>query len=130
MKPTDIVMLIFTGVIAVSTVFYTVYSIRLWRATRASVDLARYTAFMNLMIQLGQYTEDAKRKGQPEAGLLEQFVIMVGEFGFEQFLVEMDIKNDPVAREYFGKIEGMLRAINLDPNSVPWFRPILKKLKG
>ena len=130
MEPNDIVMLIFTGVIAVSTVFYTVFSIRLWRATRASVDLARYTSFLNLMTQLTQHTENAKKMGQPEAVFLEQFVSMVGEFGFERFLDELDIKNDPVAREYFGKIGGMLRAINLDPNSVPWFRPILKKLKG
>ena len=130
MQVTSIIMLIFTGVIAVSTVFYTFYSIQLWKATRASVDLARYTGFMNLMIQLSQHTEDAKRKGLPEAVILEQFVNILGEFGFERFLEEVDIRDDPIAREYFGKIEGMLRAINLDPNSVPWFRLILKKLKG
>lgn len=125
----EIIMIIFTGVIALSTVVYAFYSVRLWRATRASVDLARYTAFLNLMTQLGQYAEDAKRKGLPEAVLLEQFGNMLAEFGFERFLEEIDFKNDTEAHQYFGKIEGMLRAYSIDPYTVAWFRPILKKLK-
>lgn len=125
---TEFLMIVFTGVIAISTVIYAFYSIRLWRATRASVDIARYTAFLNLMTQLAQHTEDAKRKGLPEAVFLEQFANMLGEFGFQKFLEEIDIEKDPDANQYFGKIEGMLRAYNVDPYSIPWFRPILRKL--
>ena len=48
-------ILIFTGVIAASTLVYTFYSIRLWRATRSSADIARFTAFMSLLTQLMKY---------------------------------------------------------------------------
>lgn len=39
-----IVGLIFTGVIAVSTVLYTVFTIRLWRATKKAADAAKASA--------------------------------------------------------------------------------------
>jgi hypothetical protein len=125
----DVLMIVFTGVIAASTVIYTTYSVRLWKATRASVDLARYTAFMNLMVQFNQKAEEAKRKGLPEAIFLEQFGTMLIEFGFERFLDEIDFKRDKHAIEYFSKIEAMLRGFGVDPNDVSWFRPVLRKLK-
>lgn len=122
----EVLMLIFTGVIAVSTVVYSVFSIRLWKATRSSVDMARYTAFMNLMVQLDAYVKEAKLHGRPEAVLYEQLGSMLVELGIDRFLKDVDLKNDKDAIEYFAKIEGMLRGHNIDPNNVPWFRKILK----
>jgi len=125
---TELVILIFTGVIAALTVAYTIYLAKLWRATIASVDIARYMAFMNLLAQLSNYAEDAKRRGLPEAVFLEQFGTILAEFGFEKFLDEIDLSKNKDALQYFSKIEGMLRVYNIDPSSVSWFRPILKKL--
>ena len=81
------------------------------------------------MVQLSQYVEDAERKELPEAVFLKQFLNMIAEFGFEKFLEDIDIKGDASLREYFGKIEGMLKAYNIDPSSVPWYRPVRKKLE-
>lgn len=126
---TNTLLVVFTAIIAMSTIVYTVYSARLWKATRASVDISRYVAFMNLMLQLNQQAEEAKRKGLPEAALLEQFGNMLAEFGFERFLDDIDFKKDKYAIEYFSKIEGMIRGFGVDPNNVSWFRPVLRKLR-
>ncbi len=126
---TEIIMLVFTGVIAGSTVMYTIFSRKLWKATRSSVDIARYTGFLNLMVMLNNSIEDAKRKGLPEAIMLQQLGNIMGEFGFKRFLDDIDFDKDKEDREYFEKFEELFRNNNIDPNSISWFRPILKKLK-
>ena len=125
----EIVMIIFTGVIAISTIAYTYFSYRLWKSTRASVDLARYSAFLNLLMQLDSSLKEAKSKNLPESKLLEQMTMMISEFGFDQMLGELNISKDKEAGLYFAKIEGILRGNNIDPQSVPWFRPIARRLE-
>lgn len=126
---TEVMMLIFTGVIAFATIVYCYFSYQLWRVTRASVDIARYAAFSNLLMQLTTYISDAKAKNLPEATLLEQVTNMAAEFGFDKFLTELDLVNDKSAHLYFGKIEGILRGHNIDPLTIPWFRPIARQLE-
>jgi hypothetical protein len=64
----EAIMIVFTGVIAVSTVIYTIFSAKLWKSTRSSVNIARYTGFLNLMVMLNNSIEEAEKKGSP-AGL-------------------------------------------------------------
>ena len=125
---TDIVMLIFTGVISLSTLLYTIYSRRLWKETQRSVDIARYTGFFNLMILLSNRIEDAKKQGLPEAELLDQIGGFLAEFSFTKFLEELDLSKDKDAHQYFCNIEKIMRANNMDPNKISWFKPILNKL--
>ncbi len=122
-------IVLFTGVIAASTLVYSFYSIRLWKATRSSADIARFTAFMSLLTQLVKYIEDAKREGKPEAVFLDQLGVMIAEFGFDRFLSDIDFKKDKDAREYFAKIEGLLRGHNIDPDSVPILKTAFRKIK-
>src|SRR5437660_3803621 len=122
-------IVIFTAVIAASTLVYTFYSIRLWKATRTSADIARFTAFMSLLTQLAKYIEDAKREGKPEAIVLDQLGGMMAEFGFERFLSEINFKKDKDAREYFAKIEGILRGHGIDPDRVPILKTAFRKIK-
>lgn len=84
---------------------------------------------MNLMTQLTAYTNEAKQKGKPEAVFLDQIGTLLAEFGFDRFLKDIDFKKDKEAREYFGKIEGMLRGHNIDPNSVPVLKTAFRKMQ-
>jgi len=97
---TEIIMIVFTGVISVSTVCYTVYSSRLWKTTQATLDLARYTEFLNLILMLSKYVEDAKKQGVPETDKLQQLLNLMSEFGFKRFLEDVDFKKDKLAMEY------------------------------
>ena len=125
----EIGTLIFTGVIAISTCIYSYYSAKLWKATLASVDIARYTTFMNYMTTLGQQIEQTKVTDPQGAAFLEQFAMLMGEFAIERFLEDVDFKKNAEVRDYFNKIEVMFRARNVDPQSIPWLRVVLKKLK-
>ncbi|MBA3767017.1 MAG: hypothetical protein H0W99_08525 [Acidobacteria bacterium] len=48
----EYIAIVFTGMAAVATIVYTFYSIQLWRASRASVEVARLSAFVNLLTQV------------------------------------------------------------------------------
>jgi hypothetical protein len=67
---------VFAGVIAVATVIYTVMTIRRWRATRSSVDVAKATVLMNYLTTLAQESEKLKATQSQAAQLLQQ----VGSF--------------------------------------------------
>lgn len=54
---------------------------------------------------------------------------MIAEFGFDRFLQDIDFTKDKAAREYFSKIEGMLRGHNIDPDSVPVLKTAFRKMK-
>jgi len=124
----DIIMLVFTGVIAISTVCYTIFSSRLWKTTQASVDLARYSEFLNLMLMLGKHVDDAKKQGAPETEKLQELLNIIGEFGFKRFLDDVDFNKDKLAMEYDENLEEFFLNNNIDPNSIPFFRPIFNKL--
>lgn len=121
-------MLLFTGVIAISTVCYTIFSSRLWKTTQASVDLARYSEFLNLMLMLSKYVEDAKKQGMPETDKLQQLLNIMGEFGFKRFLDDVDFKKDKLVLEYVENLETFFLNNNIDPSIIPFFRPIFEKL--
>jgi hypothetical protein len=125
----EIVMLIFTGVIAVATVVYTYYSIKLWKATRRSTDISRYTLFINFMWQFHLYVEEVKQLQRPDATFLERFENAVLEHGLEDMMRDVNIKKLRTFAEFIARFDGMLRANGVDPESIPWLRPILRKLK-
>lgn len=125
----EIVMLIFTGVIAVSTVVYTYYSIKLWKATRRSTDIARYTLFINFMLELHKMAEEARLMEKPDAPFLSQFEMVMLEMGADEALRGVKLKKRPDLMALIARIDGMLRANNVDPESIPYLRPLFRKLK-
>lgn len=122
-------MLVFTGVIAGSTIIYTYFSIKLWRATRASVDVARFTAFMELLYRLYEELEKERAEEKPTVAMHEQFIRTIGEFGFEIFIKDLDIKKTPELVQYLSTFDGLFRAWNINPDSIAWFRALKKKMK-
>lgn len=120
---------IFTGVIAVATVAYTYFAHKLWKATRAQADIARYTAAAALLQTLAAQAEKQKAGDPRSAALLEAFLALATEVAFKRMAEDINLKKDREAREYFRQVEGMLRANGIDPSSVSWMKPLLKQLE-
>jgi hypothetical protein len=112
-------MLVFTGFIAASTVVYTIVTIRLWRTTRHSVDIARYNAFMAYMTTLGTQIDKAQASDPGAAKLLEALSGVMADVGIGRFLKDIDFAKDEEARQHFQRIAAVLRAHGIDPASVP-----------
>ena len=74
----DILMVGFTAMIAVSTVVYTVVTHRLWKATQASVDVAKATALMAYLSTIANEIE-TNRETNPQSA--DQRGLIVGERG-------------------------------------------------
>ena len=126
----NVLMVIFTAVIAASTIVYTVMSYRQWQATKFSADLTRLTAFINLMFQYHQWVEEQKKLGTPGISVFEQFEPVMVELGItELFVKHVDLKKNRRAVAYLSQLEGILRANNIDPDSIPPLRPFFRKLK-
>jgi hypothetical protein len=119
---------VFTGVIAAATIAYTYFAHKQWKAARAQADIARYVAFASVLQTLANETEKARSADPNSAVLLEAFLGLMTELGFERMAEEFNLAKDQGAREYFARIEGMLRAHGIDPAQVPWMRPIMKQL--
>lgn len=124
------IMITFTGTIAVTTIVYTIFTRRLWRETRYSSDIARYTAFTNYLTVLAAEIEKAKESDPSSAAFLETLSSLMLEAGVDQFLDDVDFKKNPKLRDYYNKLEGVIRAHGVDPMQLPWFRPILERMKG
>jgi len=124
----DWIMIAFTGTIAVATIFYTVFTRRLWRITKRSVDIARYTTMVNYVTLLSAEIEKSKQSDPSAAKLLEAMSAMVVETGVESMLDEVDFRKEPKLARDYRKIEEIVRSHGVDPRQVPWFRPILERL--
>jgi hypothetical protein len=123
-------MTVFTAVIAAATCAYTVITIKLWKATMASVDVAKATVLMNYLATIAQESEKMRESNPQAAAFLQQITILVTEAAMEQFLSDIDLKKQPQVRDALNKFDGLLRAQNVDPQNIPWFRPIAEKMKG
>lgn len=139
----EIIMLVFTGVIAAATVVYAFYSIRLWRATRdsikvaaASVQVAAASAQMNTafgswnyLLQLHNTAEEAKRRGDHKsAAVIHDLEAVMTEFTTVQFLKGINLK-DPEVVAYYRKLKEVYEAQNIDPNQVPMLGDIIRQIE-
>lgn len=126
----NLIMLIFTGVIAASTVVYTVMSYRQWKATRLAADISRYTLFLSFLLQIHKEAERARlAQKQPDAAILEQFEIILMEAGLGQLITDADVKKNEKLRTYISQMEVLFRANNIDPDSLPVLRDVFRRIK-
>ncbi len=131
MTISTLTMLLLTGVIAASTVIYTFYSIRLWKATRLSADISRYTLFLNFIFELDRQVQLAKVAQRPDALFLEQFEKVMVEQGLQSILRGVDLRENAELAELLARLDGMLRTSNLNPADVSWLNSLLQKgIKG
>ena len=123
-------MTVFTAVIAVSTVIYTIVTIKLWKATMSSVDVAKATVLMSYLTTLAQEVEKIKIDNPQAALLLQQVAMLVTEAAMERFVEDVNLSKQPRVRDSLNKLDGLLRAQGIDPQTIPWFRPIAEKMKA
>ena len=126
----ETLMTVFTAVIAVSTVIYTIVTIKLWKATMSSVDVAKATVLMSYLTTLAQEVEKIKIDNPQAALLLQQVAMMVTEAAMERFVEDVNLSKQPRVRDSLNKLDGLLRAQGIDPQTIPWFRPIAEKMKA
>ncbi|MBZ5594339.1 MAG: hypothetical protein LAP39_19020 [Acidobacteriia bacterium] len=126
----EVLMTVFTAVIAVSTIIYTIFTFRLWKATQGSVDVAKATVLMSYLSTLAQEIEKTKATNPQAAMLLQQVAMLVTEASMESFLEDINMSKQPRVRDAMNKLDGLLRANGVDPHNVPWFRPVAEKMKA
>ena len=126
----ETLMTVFTAVIAVSTVIYTIVTIKLLKATMSSVDVAKATVLMSYLTTLAQEVEKIKIDNPQAALLLQQVAMLVTEAAMERFLEDVNLSKQPRVRDSLNKLDGLLRAQGIDPQAIPWFRPIAEKMKA
>jgi archaellum biogenesis protein FlaJ (TadC family) len=119
---------VFTGVITISTVIYTVVTYRLWRTTQASVDVAKYTAFNTYLYALANEIEKAKGIDPNAAVFLERFSVLIADVAAEAMLKDIDLKKNDAARQYFTKLEELVSSYGIDPAIVPFLKVIRGRL--
>jgi tRNA C32,U32 (ribose-2'-O)-methylase TrmJ len=123
-------MTVFTAVIAVSTIIYTIVTFRLWKTTQGSVDIAKATVLMSYLSTLAQEIEKTKATNPQAAMRLQQVAMLVTEVSLERFLEDINFSKQPHVRDAMNKLDGLLRANGVDPQNVPWFRPVAEKMKA
>jgi hypothetical protein len=126
----DGLMTLFTAVIAIATCIYTATTIKLWKATMASVDVSKATVLLNYLATIAQEFEKVKEANPQAAAFLQQIAMLVTEVAMEQFLADINLNKQPRVRDALNKFDGLLRAQNVDPQNIPWFRLIAEKMKS
>jgi hypothetical protein len=105
----EALMTVFTAAIAVSTVIYTIVTIKLWKATMSSVDVAKATVLMNYLTTLAQEVEKVRITNPQAAILLQQVAMLITEAAMERFLEDVNLTKQPHMRDSLNKLDGLLR---------------------
>ena len=56
--------------------------------------------------------------------------MLVTEASMESFLADINLSKQPRVRDAMNKLDGLLRANGVDPQAVPWFRPVVEKMRA
>jgi len=56
--------------------------------------------------------------------------MLVTEAAMERFVEDVNLSKQPRVRDSLNKLDGLLRAQGIDPQTIPWFRPIAEKMKA
>jgi hypothetical protein len=71
---------VLTTVVTISTIIYTIYSIQLWRTTRAAAEISRQAAFGNLWAELNRYLEILRQRDATETAFLQKVSNLMLEY--------------------------------------------------
>ncbi len=123
----EYIAIVFTGMAAVATIVYAFYSIQLWRASRASVEVARLSAFVNLLTQVNKYSEVAREQNLPEAEFLIKFRGLLAEYIIGSLMRDIDRDKDENVREFYRRVEEMINDPNINTEGIGWLKHFLAK---
>jgi len=112
---------------AVATIVTAFYSIQLWRANRASVEVARLSAFVSLLTQVNRYSEVAREQNLPEAEFLIKFRGLLAEYIIGSLMRDIDRDKDENVREFYSRVEEMINDQNIHTEGIGWLKHFLAK---
>lgn len=124
---TEYITIAFAGMAAVATIVTAFYSIQLWRTNRASVEVARLSAFVNLLTQVNRYSEVAREQNLPEAEFLIKFRELLSEYIIGSLMRDIDRDKDENVREFYSRVEEMINDQNILTDSIGWLKHFLAK---
>jgi hypothetical protein len=112
--------LILTTIVTISTILYTIYSIQLWRTTRAAAEISRQAALGNLWAELNRYLEILRQQGAPETAFLQKVSDLLLEFMITNLLTHAAQKNDQNFEEFRRKVLALVAENEADAAKIPW----------
>jgi hypothetical protein len=112
--------LILTTIVTISTILYTIYSIQLWRTTRAAAEISRQAALGNLWAELNRYLEILRQQGAPETAFLQKVSDLLLEFMIANLLTHATQKNDQNFEEFRRKVLALVAENEADAAKIPW----------
>jgi hypothetical protein len=106
--------------VTISTIIYTVYSIQLWRTTRAAAEISRQAALGNLWAELNRYLEILRQQDAPETPFLQKVSDLLLEFMIANLLTRATEKNDENFEEFRRKVLVLVSENEALASKIPW----------
>jgi hypothetical protein len=98
-------------------------------AAKTSADAAKIALLLDYLAMLAREIEKNQATNPQAAALMQQVGMLLTEFAFSRFLDDIKLDEQPRVRDALNQLAGLLQAHGIDPKSIPWFRPILEKMK-
>jgi len=121
--------LILTTIVTISTIIYTVYSIQLWRTTRAAAEISRQAALGNLWAELNRYLEILRQQDAPETAFLQKVSDLMVELMIAKLLTHAIEKNDQDFEEFRRKVLALMSENEADAAKIPWVARLVERRK-
>ena len=112
--------LVLTTIVTISTIIYTIYSIQLWRTTRAAAEISRQAALGNLWAELNRYLEILRQQNAPETAFLQKVSDLLLEFMIAKLLTNATEKNDQDFKEFRRKVSALVSENEAHALKIPW----------
>jgi hypothetical protein len=126
----ETLMLCFTGAIAISTIMYSVVSLKTLRTIRDSTENDRLNYIFNMMQQFSNLIERERSTQPPEAiRFLDEFGSIIFISGLNLMLEDLKIDRKKAAK-MLPSIEQLCKNYNVDPKHIPVFNTLFDKLKN
>jgi hypothetical protein len=109
--------LILTTIVTISTIIYTVYSVQLWRTTRAAAEISRQAALGNLWAELNRCL----------AAFLQRVSDLLLESMIANLLTRAVDKNDQDFEEFRRRASALLSETKAHASKIPWVAPLVEE---
>jgi len=109
-------------------VIYALYAIKLWKATNASVDIARFNAFPGFVLLLQAASKEAALTSKKDAQILNQLGAIIIEAALTSMAADVDLRKNPDLLRVIAQLESLVAAQDIDPRSAPVIGGLFDKL--
>jgi hypothetical protein len=121
------IQLILTTIVTISTIIYTICSIRLWRTTQAAAEISRQAALGNLWAELNRYLEILRQQDAPETAFLQNVSDLMVEFMIAKLLTHAIEKNDQDFEEFRRKVLALMSENEAHASKIPWVARLVEQ---